>query len=100
MEKPGMCMAVLAPAGGGGLNSLPSPCAHVGDKCIGKVAKHCSESTVGRCSTAQKGDKCFMHVRWAMQTGVVMHPEWYHGLSAESSFEDFQQLLRRNSRHS
>merc|ERR1712060_274229 len=99
MQSPGLCTAVLAPAGGEGVTSVPAPCAHASDTCMEKVMGHCSESTVGRCTTAQKGDTCFMHVRWAMQTGVVVHPEWYHGLSVESSFEEFQKLLRRNSRH-
>jgi len=38
------------------------------------------------------GDTCHTQVVWAMDYGIKEHPDWYsvHGLSSESSFEDFQ----------
>jgi len=37
-------------------------------------------------------------VMWAMQTGVVEHPDWYQDLTKDSSFEDFQQHLHGSAR--
>jgi len=51
------------------------------------------------CHTAREGEECFMHVRWAMQTGVEAHPEWYPGVTAESRFEEFQTLLHSGDQH-
>merc|ERR1712039_681584 len=36
---------------------------------------------------------CFEEVKWAMQTYILDHPEWYAPLTAYSSFEDFQLFL-------
>eukprot|EP00438_Fugacium_kawagutii_P010115 Skav203906 [mRNA] locus=scaffold1649:333420:346789:- [translate_table: standard] len=36
------------------------------------------------------GEECYEAVLWAMTNGVVTNPEWYGGLTVESSFEDFQ----------
>jgi hypothetical protein len=47
------------------------------------------------CHTAQPGEACFKGVRWAMQWGIHIHPDRYPGLSAESSFEDFQNVLHQ-----
>merc|ERR1719491_595780 len=49
------------------------------------------------CRTAEKGDACFQHIRWAMQTGIVGHPGWYPGLTQWSSFEEFQALLQQRA---
>uniref|UniRef100_A0A7S2NT12 Uncharacterized protein n=1 Tax=Zooxanthella nutricula TaxID=1333877 RepID=A0A7S2NT12_9DINO len=51
------------------------------------------------CSTAHEGDQCFMHVRWAMRTGILAHPQWYPGLTVDSSFEDFQACLHKGAHH-
>lgn len=45
------------------------------------------------CQTAQEGSPCYTAVLWAMMYGITMHPEWYPGLAASSSFSDFQQFL-------
>lgn len=39
------------------------------------------------------GDTCSKNVMWAMSHGIWEHPEWYPGLSATSSFEQFQAIL-------
>jgi len=47
------------------------------------------------CHTAQPGEACFKGVRWAMQHGIHIHPDRYPGLSAESTFEEFQIVLHQ-----
>jgi len=43
------------------------------------------------CHTAAPGDAvCYVDVRWAMQSGIRQHPSHYDGLTAASSFEQFQ----------
>jgi len=50
------------------------------------------------CHTSAEGDACFNEVLWAMQTGVVEHPEWYPSLTDYSNFEDFQLFLHGDAR--
>jgi len=45
---------------------------------------------VPTCHTASRGEACYKHVKWAMETGVKIRPEWYPGLDENSKFEDFQ----------
>ncbi|CAK0813213.1 unnamed protein product [Prorocentrum cordatum] len=45
------------------------------------------------CHTAAPGEECHGHVAWAKQDGIRVSPQWYPGLSPESSFEDFQEHL-------
>merc|ERR1712127_1164515 len=45
------------------------------------------------------GETCLKHVMWAMQTGVVVHPNWYPGLTQRSPFEDFQRHLHWHNHH-
>jgi len=47
------------------------------------------------CRSTVEGEDCHKQVLWAMQTGVHEHPEWYPGLDAASSAEDFQSLLHQ-----
>lgn len=81
--------------------SLPGPvaeqCQHMGAVCGQRVMAHCLATS---CTTAREGDSCFMHVRWAMQVGIAAHPEWYEGLTSNSTFEDFQRHLYFGSHHS
>jgi hypothetical protein len=42
------------------------------------------------CHTAVKGDACYLHVSWAMKTGIKQHPQWYPGLTKSNTFENFQ----------
>jgi hypothetical protein len=51
------------------------------------------KGTQEACHDAEKGDKCYKKVTWAKQTGVLQHPEWYPGLNALSSHEEFQHQL-------
>jgi len=45
------------------------------------------------CHTAVEGEQCHTAVVWAMQHGIVNHPEWYANLTEKSSFEAFQNHL-------
>mmetsp|Transcript_86013 Transcript_86013/g.233090 ORF Transcript_86013/g.233090 Transcript_86013/m.233090 type:complete len:212 (+) Transcript_86013:798-1433(+) len=87
--------------------SLPalSAWARQGNKCLNnkEVDKgalqqlvHNSEVENGveeTCRDAVEGDTCYEMVTWARQTGVQQHPEWYKGLTAQSSRQEFQACL-------
>jgi len=45
------------------------------------------------CQDATPGSECHDSVLWAMDEGVHKNPQWYPGLSATSSFSEFQQVL-------
>jgi hypothetical protein len=45
------------------------------------------------CRDAVVGDRCYEMVTWARHTGVQQHPEWYTGLTARSSRQEFQACL-------
>ncbi|CAE8617389.1 unnamed protein product [Polarella glacialis] len=50
----------------------------------------------GDCQNAQQspGSSCDQSVKWGMgPEGVVAHPEWFLGLTPQSSYSDFQQVL-------
>ncbi|CAJ1441563.1 unnamed protein product [Effrenium voratum] len=42
------------------------------------------------CEDAVLGSHCYSAVTWAMEHGLKLHPTWYPGLTATSSFSDFQ----------
>merc|ERR1712187_531474 len=42
------------------------------------------------CHDTKEGESCYAAVMWAMEHGIVMHPEWYPGLHVGSSFAEFQ----------
>lgn len=50
------------------------------------------------CHTAIKGEHCYHEVLWAYFSGINTHPEWYAGLTRQSSFEDFQALLHNRDK--
>jgi len=45
------------------------------------------------CHTAVPGEECYVHVMWAMQTGINSHPQWYNNLTNKSAMEDFQTFM-------
>lgn len=51
------------------------------------------------CHTALPGETCHSAVTWAMQTGIRTNPEWYSGLTASSSFKQFQLVLHLDGHH-
>eukprot|EP00440_Ansanella_granifera_P023694 gb/GFBE01025732.1/.p1 GENE.gb/GFBE01025732.1/~~gb/GFBE01025732.1/.p1 ORF type:complete len:375 (+),score=54.88 gb/GFBE01025732.1/:1-1125(+) len=52
------------------------------------------------CHTALPGEQCFRAAKWAKDEGVRQHPNWYPGLTATSSLEDFQAQLHAKGRGS
>jgi polyhydroxybutyrate depolymerase len=50
------------------------------------------------CHTANESEACFHDVTWAREQGWHLRPDWYHGLTNESSFEAFQQVLHTTVR--
>jgi len=48
---------------------------------------------LGQCHDAEEGEQCYKEVTWAMKTGLSRHRDWYSGLSASSSWADFQLRL-------
>lgn len=49
------------------------------------------------CHDAVQGESCYNDISWAKTQGVFQHPEWYHGLTATSSLEDFQRNVHQQS---
>merc|ERR1712187_511750 len=42
------------------------------------------------CHDTEEGESCYRAVTWAMEHGIVVHPEWYPGLHVGSTFAEFQ----------
>jgi len=42
------------------------------------------------CKTAEEGSLCYGEVQWALTTGLTEHPEWYEGLTPQSTFVEVQ----------
>jgi len=57
----------------------------------GRFKSECGKSC--GCQTAHSGSACYKSVAYAFNEGYAQHPEWYTGLKADSSFEDFQSHL-------
>ncbi|CAK0851532.1 unnamed protein product [Prorocentrum cordatum] len=53
------------------------------------VAQHCLEGRGGHGATI-KGDWCYRLIVSAKYDAIVKHPEWYPGLTPNSSFREFQ----------
>lgn len=51
------------------------------------------DPTTGPCDTPKPGSKCYGSVSWVMSEGYKLHPEWYKGLTASSTFQDIQMWL-------
>jgi len=45
------------------------------------------------CEDASEGSLCHHSVTWLRESGFARHPEWYPGLSSDTSFEDVQMIL-------
>jgi hypothetical protein len=45
------------------------------------------------CYTAKRGEQCFKKMAWAKKVGWKTHPEWFRGLTNESSIEAFQEAI-------
>lgn len=47
----------------------------------------------GMCGTPAPNDRCDLGVRWAMEHGVRLYPEWYPDLTDKSEYTEFQAHL-------
>lgn len=47
----------------------------------------------GKCQDAAVNSACGLAIKWGMKDGIFAHPEWFPGLSAKSTFKEFQHLL-------
>lgn len=56
-------------------------------------ASSANATTNGLCHTALEGEACYDLVAWAMSDGIYSNPEWYPGLTKDSSFSEFQTAL-------
>lgn len=54
------------------------------------------QNTTGPCRTAVKGEACYDAVKWVSSIGYKTHPEWFKGITAETSPEDVQNYLSKN----
>lgn len=71
-----------------------------GSHCCNKDATMCGFECTGyapgypdKCHRLSPESECAGQMRWAMTEGIHQHPEWYPGLSVDSSFQDFQLFL-------
>merc|ERR1719507_2968065 len=63
------------------------------EPCEATVSPSTIEPPVIACRRAVRGEECYKQVEWAMHFGITSHPEWYPGLTWNSSFEEFQARL-------
>jgi len=47
----------------------------------------------GKCEDAKVGSACADSVKWGISDGIYVHPEWFPGLTSNSTFKDFQRLF-------
>jgi len=64
----------------------PWPCGYVRKKAAGASRKK------GSCFTARTGDDCYNQVKYTRKL-IAAHPEWYGGLTPDSSASDIQAYL-------
>jgi hypothetical protein len=62
-------------------------------KCDHKPCK-----TAAGCQTAKPDSPCYAGVRWDMTEGIKTHPDWYPGLTENSSFEEFQGRTHKSNK--
>lgn len=62
-------------------------------KCHHKPCK-----TAADCQAAKPGSPCYAGVRWDMTEGIKKHPEWYPGLTEDSSFVEFQEHTHESNK--
>jgi len=57
---------------------------------MGRSLQDATEPQNRSCHDTKEGESCYTAVTWAMEHGIVVHPEWYPGLHVGSSFAEFQ----------
>lgn len=66
--------------------------------CCNEDASRCDLSCMARtsertCQHVSADSDCAGQLRWAMTEGIRNHPDWYTGLTADSSLSDFQRYI-------
>jgi len=54
-----------------------------------------AEKTPCHTAVEEEGDDCYIHVKWALTSGIQRFPDWYPSLSSASTFEEFQAFLHQ-----
>lgn len=49
------------------------------------------------CHDAVPGEACYDEIMWALTQGIFQHPDWYPGLSSDSSHVQFQMVVHKNA---
>lgn len=75
-----------------GERSVPERCHDCRDVALSWCGHRFMEEEEG-CHTAEVGESCFAEVRWAMEHGIFLRPDWYPSLNRSSSFEAFQEVV-------
>jgi hypothetical protein len=81
------------------------------DRLRGREARRFSGTGKGRHEKEEEEEKdqeackqltpdsvCLKHVEWVLNVGLFTHPDWYTGLSKESTFQDVQAALQKDPR--
>merc|ERR1719323_2262408 len=61
--------------------------------------KYSCPPACGLCHTAVAGEDCYIGVMWAKRHGIMLFPDWYPGLTEDSSLHEFQAHLHRERHH-
>eukprot|EP00931_Biecheleriopsis_adriatica_P090185 TRINITY_DN64212_c0_g1_i1.p1 TRINITY_DN64212_c0_g1~~TRINITY_DN64212_c0_g1_i1.p1 ORF type:complete len:623 (+),score=92.07 TRINITY_DN64212_c0_g1_i1:45-1871(+) len=54
---------------------------------------HKEKARVNKCHDALPGEECYQQMTWAKSDGIYSHPDWYPGLTGQSSMAAFQKAL-------
>eukprot|EP00419_Tripos_fusus_P038344 CAMPEP_0172784492 /NCGR_PEP_ID=MMETSP1074-20121228/204963_1 /TAXON_ID=2916 /ORGANISM="Ceratium fusus, Strain PA161109" /LENGTH=879 /DNA_ID=CAMNT_0013621495 /DNA_START=370 /DNA_END=3011 /DNA_ORIENTATION=+ len=74
---------------GHGKPRCPRPCGYNATK-----EKKTSTHTTKHCHTARGGESCYTHVKYTSKQ-ISQHPDWYLGLTVNSTFKEVQNYLSR-----
>lgn len=68
--------------------------------CDRDAAEAPDDEEAKKCRTAVKGEECWDAIQWVRSSGYEKHPEWFKGITAESTPEEIQNYLAgRNGSH-
>jgi len=77
----------------GGKRRCPRPCNWHGQTPQQQLHQDAQLHSAG-CHTAVAGESCHNHVQYTMKENLPKHPEWYPGLTQDSSFKVVQAYLQ------
>merc|ERR1719188_21625 len=101
----GSCAKLGAQCGGEGY--LGPRCCDDGNECHYKYKpnnpkyRQCKLPPPSTCEDPEPGTDCYQKVMFDMHVSIHKHPDWFHGLTKDSGFKEFQEyefmLKRRQS---